>query len=185
MKDFKLYRPKATPDGWIKLHHYEYGDEFNKNRFTPTTPQNVFAQIVLYRWLCRNKDNKINILATDITQALFPSGEVSKVRLGRLLQAVVPYNPRHGGRWRFPTLYDPLFGLEHMMRHWLTLDETQVRLPMIVRDPIVDSDTYIQALNDLLVVGQPNEIVDRLYPGWWPLRKGGKTPHPNKDWIFT
>lgn len=107
----------------------------DKGLFRLADPDNVYAQFRLYRYFherYKNGEQEGLIEKNELMQRLFldvPS--VNKVRVGRLLRLILPYEPGFqknrakstGGRnvmmWRWSHCLEVVYGLEHLMLQWL------------------------------------------------------------------
>lgn len=111
-----------------------------KGLFRLLDPDNVLAQIRLYRWFSeeyerdqkRGDGNFSNlILKDDLMGQCFEGVPMSKHRIGRMLRMIVQYetnfqknrSPKTGNRalmyWRWTHPLDVVYGLEHLMATWL------------------------------------------------------------------
>lgn len=110
----------------------------DKGLFRLADPDNVYAQFRLYRYShkrhadTRGGDYSGAIEKNELMERLFwDTPSVNKVRVGRLLRLILPYEPNFqknpakstGGRnvmmWRWSHSLEIVYGLEHLMLQWL------------------------------------------------------------------
>jgi hypothetical protein len=152
-----------------------------KGFFRLLDPENVIAQIRLYRWFSKRyklmqkegADHFSGFIVKDglMGELFHDSPSINKIRIGRLLRMIVQYDvnfqrnasEKTGFRtlmmWRWSHYLDFIYGLEHLMLLWIPRVASETGGVCDTEDDFLEELEVIQGANEMEDLEYVNEII--------------------------